>query len=446
MTEQCQPYDLEAEAAVLGSILMNRDAITVIATWLTAAMFYLDKHRRIYEAALSCYARRIPPDTRTISNELRTQGQLDAIGGISYLSSLVDAVPTSAHVEYYARIVERAAVSRALIAAGGRIAGIGYEKQDDIDAAIADAHAALTEATRRPSDSSLIPLSQVAAERYAAISAGVTPGLPSGFRDYDEITGGFHPSDLVVLAARPGVGKSSLALCIAAQITEQRGRVLFFSLEMSRDQVLDRMAAIRTGLNLMSIRQMQLNEDSLRLFIEALGWADALPMAVDDRSALSLHAIRSAVLRDQATYEPPALVVVDYLGLMCESRSQSRYEEVSKIARGLKNLAKELNVPVLALCQLSRAVEGRTSHVPMLSDLRESGEIEQSADQVAFIYRHEMYERDTDQKGIAELHIAKHRNGPCGVSPMRFDACTTRFMDLDYKHTPDWERRAPYTD
>lgn len=446
MIERGLPYDIEAERATLGSILMNRDAIIAVATWLTAAMFYLDSHRMIYEAALSCYARRIPPDTRTVSNELRTHDHLDAIGGISYLSSLIDAVPTSAHIEYYARIVESAALSRSLIAAGGRIAGIGYDRQDDVEAAIADAHAALAEATRRPSDSSLIPLSQVAAERYAAISAGVTPGLPSGFRDYDEMTGGFHPSDLVVLAARPGAGKSSLALCIATQIAEQRGRVLFFSLEMSREQVLDRMAAIRTGLNLMSIRQMQLNEDSLRLFIEALGWADALPVAIDDRSALSLHAIRSAILRDQAAYEPPALVVVDYLGLMCESRPQSRYEEVSKIARGLKNLAKELDVPVLALSQLSRAVEGRTSHVPMLSDLRESGEIEQAADQVIFIYREEMYDRDTDRKGIADLHISKHRHGPCGVVPMRFDATTTRFMDLDYKHTPDWERRSPYPD
>lgn len=427
------PYDIEAEKAVLGSLLMNRDAIIAIVTWLTAPMFYLDAHRRIYEAALSCYARRIPPDIRTVSNELRVHNQLDAIGGIGYLSGLDDSLPTSAHIEYYARIVERAAITRSLIAVGGRIAGIGYDQQDDIEAAIADAHAALTEATRRPADSALIPLSQVAAERYAAISAGVTPGLPSGFRDYDELTGGFHPSDLVVLAARPGVGKSSLALCIAAQIAEQRGRVLFFSLEMSRDQLLDRMAAIRTGLNLMSIRQMQLNEDHLRLFIEALGWADTLPIAIDDRSALGLHAIRSAVLRDQAAYEPPALVIVDYLGLMCESRPQSRYEEVSKIARGLKNLAKELNVPVLALSQLSRAVEGRTSHVPMLSDLRESGEVEQAADQVVFIYREEMYDRETDKKGIAELHIAKHRHGPIGVIPMRFDATTTRFMTLTYR-------------
>jgi replicative DNA helicase len=442
-SEKTLPADIEAERATLGSILLNREAIIAVAPWLKPEHCYLEKHAWIYTAMLACYSRREPPDTRLVSAELRRAGRLDPVGGIPYLSELVDAVPTSYHIEYYARIVERTALLRALIVAGGRIAAIGYDEQGELDQAIGDAYRVLDEATARSADErALMPIARIVEERYMALQSAAERdeepqfGLATGLRDYDEMTGGLHKSNLVVLAARPSVGKSSLALCIAKNVAESGRRVDIFSLEMSRMQCLDRLIAHRTGANLMDIRQMRLSERGLATYYDALGWAHALRIAFDETPALTLTDMRARLLRRAAHEGPPALVIVDYLGLMRAPKAKNRYEEVSEIARGLKNLAKELDVPVLALSQLSRAVEGRTSHVPMLSDLRESGEIEQAADQVVFIYRDELYDTETDRKGIAELHIAKHRDGPIGVVSLRFEASTTRFETLSYRR-PD---------
>lgn len=440
MTEKILPADIDAEKATLGSVLMNRDAIVAIAPWLTPGRFYLERHAWIFAAMLACYSRREPPDTRLVSAELRSQGRLDAAGGIPYLSELVDSVPTSYHVEYYARIVERMGVLRSGIQAAGRIAAIFYDERDDLDAAVGDAYAALDAATARAADErALTPLARIVEQRYIAISAAVERGervqlgVPTGLCDLDEHTGGMHKSDLVILAARPGVGKSSLALTIAQHVAEPGARVDLFSLEMSRDQNLDRLIAMRTGIDLMDVREMALDDRKLAHYMEALGWAHQLPIHIDDTAALTLTDLRARELRLIAHAGPPALLIVDYLGLLRIPKAKSRYEEVSEIARGLKNLAKELDVPILALCQLSRAVEGRIDHVPMLSDLRESGELEQAADVVMFIYRDELYNRETDRKGVAELHIAKHRHGPMGVVPLRFDAATTRFDTLSYR-------------
>jgi replicative DNA helicase len=443
MTEKALPADIDAERATLGSVLLNRDAIIAVASWLLAGYFYLEKHAWIFEAMLACFGQRVPPDIRLVAAELRQQERLDQIGGIPYLAELVDSVPTSYHIEYYARIVERTALLRNGIQAGGRIAAIFYD-ESDADKAIADAYAVLGEATKRAADErALTPLSRTVDGRYAALNAAmerdepVQFGVATGLVDYDDLTGGLHRSDLIILAARPGVGKSSLALCIARHIAEQQQRVDIFSLEMSCEQNLDRLIAMRTGLNLMGVRQLAVSERDLAAYMDALGWAHALPIAIDETPAATLNDIRTRVLRRAARLDgSPALIIVDYLGLMRVPKAKGRYEEVSEIARGLKNLAKELDVPVLALCQLSRAVEGRPSHVPLLSDLRESGEIEQAADQVAFIYREELYDRETDKKGIAELHIAKHRHGPLGVVPLRFDATTTRFENLERYRAP----------
>jgi replicative DNA helicase len=440
MTEKTLPADIDAERSTLGSCLLNRDAIIPIAPWLAPAMFYLETHAWIFTAMLACYSRHEPPDTRLVSAELRRVGRLEDVGGIPYLSELVDSVPTSYHVEYYARIVERTSVLRNVITAGGRIAAIGYDEQDDLDAAIGNAYAVLDAATtRRADERALMPLSQIVEQRYADLSAAaergeqVQIGQPTGLQDLDEHTGGLHKSDLVILAARPGVGKSSLALTIALNVATRGGRVDVFSLEMSRDQNLDRLISMHTGMNLMTVRQATFSADALAAYMDALGALHVLPIHIDDTPALTLNDLRARLMRLAAHDGPPALVVVDYLGLMRVPKARSRYDEVSEIARGLKDLAKELNVPMLALCQLSRAVEGRTSHVPMLSDLRESGELEQSADVVMFIYREEMYEQETDRRGTAELHIAKHRHGPLGVIPVRFDAATTRFFNLEWR-------------
>lgn len=424
------PQDRDAEQAVLGSVLLNREAMIPIAAWLTPGHFYQERHGWIYEAMAACYARRVPPDIRMVADELKRKDRLDIVGGVPYLAELTEAVPTASHVEHYARVVARYSLKRAVITGAAKMAALG-NTLDDEEQLVADVHAVVAEATRRPEGGTLIPMSQIVAERMVALQEGITPGLETGLRDYDQHTGGLHRSDLVIVAARPGVGKSSLALAIAASVAMRGQTPYIFSLEMSRDQNLDRLAAMRGNLNLLDIRLAALDQTDAATYMQALAWADELPIYIDDRPGLSLAALRSSAQRQQTISGAPAMIIVDYLQLMTAGgKGRSREQEVSEIARGLKNLAKEFACPVLALAQLSRAVEGRTSHIPMLSDLRESGEIENAADQVVFIYREEMYDRDTDKKGVAELHIAKHRHGPLGVIPLRFDARSTAFQDI----------------
>ena len=442
-TDHPLPADIDAERATLGSILLNREAIVPIAPWLKPEHFYLEKHAWIYTAMLACYDRQQPPDIRLVAAELTSRGRLDAVGGYPYLADLSDAVPTSYHVEHYARIVERCAVGRAIIAAGARIAALGYNQHSDPDALLAAAYQVLDDAADRPaSDDALVPISAVLDAQYDAIRDAIDRGeqvqlgVQTGLRDLDELTGGLHKQDLIVVAARPSVGKSALAACIAYHVGMARRRVDVFSLEMSREQYTQRLIAIDSGLNLHAVRLWNLSERDLSAYLTTMGRLSECPIAIDDGAALSVADIRARVLRRAAQLGRPELVIVDYLQLMQGRRDDGRVQEVSDISRGLKNLAKELDVPLIALSQLSRAVEGRTSHVPMLSDLRESGAIEQDADIVLFIYREELYDKESDKKGIAELHIAKHRNGPIGVIPARFDSSTTRFSDLTYR-TPD---------
>jgi replicative DNA helicase len=442
MHDKPLPAAPDAERATLGSILLNREAIIPIAPWLRPGAFYLEKHAWIYQAMLDCYDRGEPPDLRLVAAELARRDRLEAIGGVPYLADLIDAVPTSYHVEYYARLVQQAAVNRGLIDAARHIAAIGYDNQD-ADAATAAAQAALDQVHDRPAtDDDLVPLSAIVDEQYTLIERAqdsgepITPGVPTGFRDLDELLGGLHRGDLIVLAARPSVGKSALAASIAYQVGSAEGRVSIFSLEMGRDQYAQRLAAIDSGINLHGLRHGHMRMAELEAYMQTLGRLAGLPIAISDAAGASVRDIRARILRRAAKDGAPDLVIIDYLQLMVGSRGESRQQEVSDISRGLKTLARELDVPILALSQLSRAVEGRTSHVPMLSDLRESGAIEQDADVVAFIYREELYDRETDKKGIAEIHIAKHRNGPIGVAPMRFDANTTRFQTLTYRE-PD---------
>jgi len=444
MNDTPLPADIAAEQATIGAILLNRDAIIPIASWLRPEHMYSEKHHQIYAACLACYARGEPPDTRTIGAELARRNQLDSIGGYPYLGELPDSVPTSYHVEHYARIVHRCAVNRNLISVGGRIAAIGYQEQET-DAALAAAQAELDALASGPqADTGLVPLSTIIDARFelyqAAAEKGeaVQLGLSVGLRDLDELTGGFRGGDLIILAARPSVGKSALAGSMAYAVGMADRRVDLFSLEMSHDQVTDRLVAIDSGIDLSRIRTWGLREAELTVYLESLGRCHRLPIAIDDSAALGVADIRSRILRRGATIGPPDLVIVDYLQLMSSPRRDgNRVREVGDISRGLKALAKELTCPVLALSQLSRAVEGRTSHVPLLSDLRESGDLEQDADIVMFIYREELYDRETDKKGIAEIHVAKHRNGAQGVVPLRFDAPTTSFHDLTYRTDPN---------
>lgn len=441
MTQPELPQNIDAEKATLGSILLNRDAIVAVAPWLRPEYFFLQRHAQIYEVMLSCYNTRIPPDTRTIAEELRRRGQLEAVGGILYLSELVEGVPTSYHIEFYGRSVERTALLRQLINAGGKIAALGYDEREEIDSTLDKAEQTLFEVSQRRSTNDFVHIGQVIDQYYEQINylqehRGEVVGVPTGFRDLDQITGGLQRSDLIILAARPGVGKSSLAMSLAYNIASMnQGTVAVFSLEMGREQLVQRLLAMETKIDSHRLRLGNIPDHELRTVMEAMGSMASLPIYIEDSAGITLMDVRSKArrLQSQAGID---LIIIDYLQLMQGRRNENRVQEVSEISRGLKGLARELNVPVLALSQLSRAVEGRTSHVPMLSDLRESGSIEQDADIVMFIYREEMYDSESDKKGIAEIHIAKHRNGPVGVVPMRFEANTTRFMDLTYR-TPE---------
>lgn len=444
MTHPELPSSIESERSTLGSILLNRDAIIAVAPFLHSAHFFLDRHCLIYDAMLACYLARTPPDTRTVSEELRRRGQLDRVGGISYLSDLVDTVPTSYHVEYYARAVESTALRRKLIAAGGKIASMGYDEQIALPELVGQAQQTLFDAATRAGDSALSPIGDVATEFYASLESDISPAIRTGYIDLDEVLGGgLHRGDLIVLAARPGVGKSSLALQIALHIAEQGSPAPIYSLEMSRMQLLERLAAVRCKLDLLAIRERRLNDDELALLLGELGELAKLPIYVDAAASQTPSALRNAAHRFRAASEHPiGVLIVDYLQLMSAPEyKDNRVQEVSAISRGLKLLAKELDCPVLALCQLSRDVEKRTSHIPVLSDLRDSGAIEQDSDIVLFLYREELYDRDTDKKGVAELYIAKHRGGPLGVVPLRFDPPTTRFDTLTYRQMggPRWE-------
>jgi replicative DNA helicase len=432
------PYNLEAEQATLGALIANREAIVMIAPWFKAEMCYQERHQQIYTAILNLFNRRTPPDIRTVSDELTRTNLLDEVGGITYLADLTNAMGSSYHVEYYAREVERCAVNRQLIYAGGKIAAIGYQN-GELDEALGSAQQELAKITSHSAAEGLMSFSTLADRQYEWLHSGIVSGVPTHFRDLDEYTGGLHDSDFIILAARPSVGKTALLLGMGYNIAQDQERdVLIFSLEMSRDQLMQRAAAMEAGIDLMRLRMMKLNEAEADCYMATLGSLAALPVFVDDTGAQSSAAIRAKASRHLAQRGRPLIVCIDYLQLMSAPgvKADNRVEAVSSISRNLKALAKELNCPVVALSQLSRGVEGRQSHIPMLSDLRESGGIEQDADIVLFIYREELYDKDTDKKGIAELHIAKHRNGPLGVLPMRFDAATTKFSDLTYR-TPE---------
>ncbi|MEO8287373.1 MAG: replicative DNA helicase [Chloroflexota bacterium] len=437
MVERPVPYDLGAEEAVLGSLLLDRDAIIKIAPFLRPEDFYREAHGWIYGAVLDLYGRREPPDPVTLASELERGGRLENIGGYSYLVKLVNSTPTAVHIEYYGHIVERTAVLRRLISAGGEIAALGYSEDKETTVVLDKAEQILFSISQRTATKDFASIEQVLNEYYDRIesiqhSPGSVVGVSTGFHDLDEVTGGLQKSDLIIMAARPGVGKTSLSLGIAHNAAERGARVGVFSLEMSREQLVQRLLAVETGVDSQRLRLGYLNDEEWQNVSDAIGRLAQMPIFIDDSAGLTIHEVRSKSRRLEAEAGVD-LLIIDYLQLMQGTgrRDGNRVQEVSEISRGLKVLARELNIPVIACAQLSRAVESRTNHVPMLSDLRESGSIEQDADIVMFIHREEMYNPETEKKGIAEIHISKHRNGPLTTIPLRFFNRTTKFADLE---------------
>lgn len=439
------PYDILAEEAVLGALLLERDAIITVAAFLEAADFYREQHAHIYEAILALYERREPPDAVTLSAELARRGRLEAVGGYSRLISLVNSTPSAVHVEYYARIVHERAARRRLISAGGEIAALGYSEDEGLEELQGSASQKLMGVFRSGVAGdfrSMEELTNRAMDRLEQVQENrdLPTGVPSGFPDLDEYTGGFQRGDMIILAARPGVGKSSMASNIAQEAAGRTRpgsategyRIGVFSLEMSDDQVYNRYLASEATTDSQKLRLGRyLTDHELGRITSAFGKLAGLPIWVCDQAGLSIQELRTKAHHLNAR-EGLDLLIVDYLQLVgastSSSRGASREQQVSEVARGLKGLARELNIPLIACAQLSRENERRANHVPILSDLRESGGIENDADMVIFIHRRGLYAGDDTDQSKTELHIAKNRNGDLGTVVLRFDGPTTRFV------------------
>lgn len=437
------PQNIEAEESVLGSLLIDRDAIIRISDFLVPDDFYVDKHRIVFEAILDLYQQHDPIDLLSLSNRLQDLKKLDEIGGRSYLSYLTSKVPTSAHVVSYGQIVQRKATLRRLIETASVISELGYREDDDLEATLDAAEQKLFSVSQKYVKRNFVALRDVLSEAFERIDevhreSGKLRGIPTGFDDLDNLLAGLQRSDLVILASRPSVGKTSLALDILRNVaTREKIPVGLFSLEMSKEQMVDRLLCATAGVDLWKMRTGHLSdEEDFKNIGHAMGVLSESPIFIDDSATANVMEIRTKARRLQAEHGV-GLIIIDYLQLM-EGRThdiENRVQEVSEITRELKGIARELNVPVLALSQLSRAVEAQNPPIPRLAHLRESGSIEQDADVVMFIYREVVYKRDLppERKSIAEIHVAKHRNGPTGVVQLHFNETKASFTNLEHR-------------
>jgi len=438
------PQDIEAEQSVLGSLLIDKDAIVKIADIIAVEDFYRKSHEMIFKAILELYQKNEPIDLLTVSSHLKEKKEFKEIGGMSYLTTLMNFVPTASNVVYYAKIVNQKKVLRDLISASHEINSLAYEEHKNIDELLDEAEKKIFGV----SQTSLIqefqhikPHLAEAFERFDRLHKGdeVWRGIPTGFSDLDKILAGLQNSDLIILAARPSLGKTSLALDIArnAAIIEKVPTGVF-SLEMSKQQLIERFISAESGVDMWRLRSGQLSDEGkdsdFDRIGEALGRLSAAPIYIDDAASPNVLQIRTMARRLQAE-KGLGLLIVDYLQLMQGTgRVENRTQEVSDISRSLKGLARELNIPIVAVSQLSRAPEMRSDAIPKLSDLRESGSIEQDADVVLMIYREDKVKKDTERKNIAEIRIEKHRNGPTGMVELYFNENCVSFKNLDKLH------------
>lgn len=427
------PHSREAEEAVVGAVLINPEAYYDVAQFLSADDFYIHRHKFIWEAFTRLHEQRIPVDLLTLSEELDRVGQLTDIGGPAYLTSLINQVPSSLNAESYGRIVEGHSIRRKMINAANQIASLAYNEENVVDTVMDEAEKAVFNVSERRLKHDLQPISSVLSEYYDRIDdLAKRPedfhGVPTGFIDLDRILSGLQPSDLLIIAGRPGQGKTGFLLSVArnAALTHKK-KVAVFSLEMSNEQVVQRLIAQETGIDSQRLRTGKLTEQEWPLFTHAIEVFSDTKIYLDDTPAITPLQLRTKCRRLHMEYGID-LIIVDYLQLMGgDTRNDNRVQEVSYISRNLKVLARELNVPVLTAAQLSRAVEQRQDKRPVLSDLRESGSLEQDADIVMFIYRPDQYEKDSDKQNIAEIMIAKHRNGPVGSVELIFRSALAKF-------------------
>ena len=434
------PHNVEAEQAVLGALLIDPEAIYRVNTFLQAEDFYVTKHQWMYTSMSALHERGEAVDFVTLCDDLERREQLAEMGGAAYITSLINATPTALNVEHYARIVERTSTLRRLIGAAGEIAALAYEDTDEVDEVVDRAEQILFGVSQKRITRDLMPIRDIVSEYYDRIDylfqhKGETIGVPTGFRQIDKLLGGLQKSDLIIVASRPGMGKTSLILSFAQNAARKYSqRVAIFSLEMSAEQLVQRLIASETGIDSQRLRLGNLREDEWPLFIQATGALSETMIFIDDTPSISAMQLRTKARRLYAEHGLD-LIIVDYLQLMqTDRRIENRVQEISLLSRSLKGLARELNIPVVVASQLSRAVEQRNDKHPMLSDLRESGSIEQDADVVVFIYRDDYYAPETDQPNIAEIIVSKHRNGPTGMVPLFFKKELAKFLEVEILH------------
>ena len=431
------PHNAEAEESLLGAMLLSREAIAVAAEMCASTDFYRPAHGHIFDAIVSLYAKGEPADPITVADELRRAGLLDMVGGSGALVGLQAGTPTTTNAQHYARIVEEHALLRRLIGVAGEISEIGYALPDDVTAAVDRAEAMVFDVARRRTTDTMAPLRDLLGlnldrlEMLYERGESIT-GIPSGYHDLDERLNGLQPNALYIVGARPAMGKSAFALGMAAHAAlEHRKPVLFFSLEMSHMELTQRLLCAEARVDSLRMRNGKLHADDWPKITNAVGRMADAPIYIDDNPNLTVMEIRGKARRLKAKLGDLGLIVIDYLQLMTgRTNAENRQVEIAEISRGLKILARELEVPVVALSQLSRALEQRADKRPMLSDLRESGSLEQDADVVMFLYRDEVYNADSPDRGTAEIIVAKHRSGPVGTSRLAFLDHYTKFANM----------------
>lgn len=442
------PQNTDAEASLLGAILIDSDAIVKIADLLNPEDFYDERHQRIYEAIKQLYDRHSPIDVLTLTDQLKGNGLIDMVGGAAYLSELTNYVPTAAHIEQYAGIVSQKALRRKLIKASQEIVTLGFDESKNLQELIEEAEMQLFQTSQRYVGQNVVSLEEILSDSFERLDElhkdkGKIRGVPTGFRDLDGMLAGLQRSDLFILAGRPSMGKTAFALNLAHNIaTKANEPVLVFSLEMSKEQLVDRLLAMESGVDAWALRTGNLSDSDFEKIGQAMGTLSEAQMFIDDTPGITVSDLRTKARRE-AHRRPIGLIIIDYLQLMSGggrySNEGNRVQEISEISRGLKGIARELNVPLIALSQLSRSVENRSPQIPQLADLRESGSIEQDADVVAFLYREEYYNPESERKGITDVLIKKHRNGPTGGVELYFDKERQRFRSLDTKHSQPFQ-------
>lgn len=435
--ERVPPQNIEAEQAVLGAVLIEKEALIAAAEILIPEDFYRQAHQRLFRVMLDLTENNEPVDLVTLTSELTDRQLLEEIGGVTYLTDLAGAVPTAANVEHYAHIVEEKAILRRLIQTATHIASTGYTGSEEVTDIIADAERRILSISDRRTHDAFVPIKDVLLEAFERIEhlhqhQGQISGIPSGYPDLDRMTSGFQKSDLIIVAARPSVGKTAFALNIAQNVAARSGEpVAIFSLEMSAAQLAQRMLCAESNIDSHKFRTGAMEDEDWEKLTLAIGTLAEAPIYIDDSAGTTMYDIRGKCRRLKVE-RGVGLVLIDYLQLINSHRGrENRQQEISEISRALKSLARELDCPVIALSQLSRGVEQRQDKRPMLSDLRESGSIEQDADIVAFLYREDYYDPETDKQNIIEIIIGKQRNGPIGKVELVFLKNYNKFVSLD---------------